>query len=126
MTKNEVINKIYKEGLVRKYGAKYLSKFNELEQEDLVSEVYLNICELDEKLLIDLYKQGWKHLTAYIKTFVEYQLSPTGKTRKLQSFYNTEKRLDEDKLHYFEDTDDIPKKKFYYDDYLDDKLNNIE
>ena len=90
MTKNDIIDYLYHINAVRMYGYKNLRFFTAEQQRDLESEVWLNICEIPEELLISLWNQSEKNLTAYIKTFVERQLSNTGKTRHLQQMFKFE------------------------------------
>lgn len=126
MTKNKIIDRLYKLDLVRVYGCKHLRKFNSDKQEDLVQECWVNICEIPEDTLLDLYNQGEQHLTAYIKRFVENQLSPTGKTRTLQKLLTTEIPVDFDAEITKEDDDEIPSKRFLIDSDIDTKLNEYE
>lgn len=83
MNKNDILKQLWEERAVDKYGYKYLRRWSPDKQEDLKSEVWAAIAEIDEQRLIDLEAQGWKHLTAYIRQFVLNSLTLNGKTRFL-------------------------------------------
>lgn len=106
--RQQIITWLYEENVVRKYGCDHLRKYTSTIQEDLVAETWLLICEIPDTVLIDLWNQGKDHLTAYIKTFVERSLSPTGRTRKVRKLLTTETPVEfKDKNYEEGDTNDF-------------------
>jgi len=77
------------------YGSKSLRFFDYSTQKDLIGECWLLICQIPEERLLDLWHQGEKKLTAWIKRFVENSLSPSGKTRNLQRMLSLEQPTDD-------------------------------
>lgn len=122
MDKNKIIEYLYSINAVRMYGCVYLKKFNKT-QEDLVGQVWLNICELPDDILIELWNQGEKNLTAYIKKFVTNQLSPTGRTRDLQRLFTTEVPVDiEDEVTGEDEREEYNGKKYDIETDIDAKI----
>lgn len=94
MSRNEIIELLYSNNVVRRYGSSVLQRYSEYDRSDIESEVWLNICSIPDGVLEDLMNnQGIEHLTAYIRRFVMNQLSPQGRTRDLQRMLN-ENNLD--------------------------------
>lgn len=106
MNKNEIITRLYEEDCVEKYGYKQLRTYTKDTRSQLVSEMWLRISELPEELLLDLYKQGWKHLTAYIRTYCIFSLSTTGETRHLQHLLTNETPYDFTKITNIEEDEE--------------------
>lgn len=119
MSKNTIIEYLYKMNVVKMYGWKQLARFNKDKQEDLIQEVWLNIAMLPESVLLDLWNQGKNNLTAYIKRFITNQLSITGRTRKLQQLITIEVPVDFDEEITKEDNDEIPVKKYKIENDID-------
>lgn len=97
--KQDIISYLYSINAVRMYGFKWLRTFSYSVQKDLTNECWLLICEIPEETLLDLWHQGEKKLTAWIKRFVENSLSPTGKTRNLQKLLTREPCIDPSTLY---------------------------
>lgn len=98
-TKQDIISYLYSINAVRMYGYKSLRTFSYSVQKDLISECWLLICEIPDEKLLDLWHQGEKKLTAWIKRFVENSLSSTGKTRNLQKLLTQETPVDISELY---------------------------
>ena len=91
MSKNEFITYVYQNNLIQRWGHKQLKMMPTHIREDIVSEVYLLLLEIDDARFDELQAQGFKRLTAFTRQFVINSLTPNGKTRNLVTLFTQEK-----------------------------------
>lgn len=90
MTKNEFITYVYQNNLVQRWAHKQLRMIPPNIREDIISEVYLLLMEIDDGKFNEIAAQGFKHLTAFARQFVINSLTPTGKTRTIVNLFSRE------------------------------------
>lgn len=104
MNKNDFITYVYQNNLVQRWAHKQLRMIPPNIREDIVSEVYLLLLEMDDDKFNDLQAQGFKRLTAFTRQFVINSLTPNGKTRNIVNLFTQEKC--EDFQNNLNDNDD--------------------
>ena len=74
MTKNEIITELYKTNFVDKYTRQIFKNTNDIPIEDVIQNNYLQICEIDEQKLIDIYnKKGINGIRQFVSGIINRQ-----------------------------------------------------
>jgi hypothetical protein len=114
MNREEILNYIIETKLVENY-TKKLANSDDWEQiEDITQEIYLQICEIPEDKLIELYNQGtekdpFKSIRGYVTGLIYRNVkSKNSKVwTKLKKHYTREFIQDSDEWDIFENIPDI-------------------
>lgn len=81
-TKNQIIEKLYKENFVQSVLKKYTTKLSFEDEEDVSQEIYLILLEIPEEEIVQLFNNN--QLNFYIVKIIKNQLlSTTSKVFKL-------------------------------------------
>lgn len=114
MTREEILNYIIETKLVENY-TKKLANSDDWEQiEDITQEIYLQICEIPENKIIELYSQGtekdpFKSVRGYVTGLIYRNIkSKNSKVwTKLKKHYTREFIQSSDEWDIFENIPDI-------------------
>lgn len=74
-TKNQIIEKLYKENFIQNIIKKYTTKLNFEDEEDVSQEIYLIILEMPEEEIVRLFNNN--QLNFYIVKIIKNQLLST-------------------------------------------------
>lgn len=73
-TKNQIITELYNTNFVDKYCRQIFKNTNEIDIEDVIQHCYLQICEIDEQKLIDIYnKKGINGIRQFVSGIINRQ-----------------------------------------------------
>lgn len=96
MTKQDIIEELYKTDFVRAYSKKLYGNNHSEWIEDRIQDAYLTICSLPEERLLDMYRQGGINFVRKYASGVIFRInSDTGPSGRL---YNREVVFDEPSL----------------------------
>lgn len=81
-TKNQIIEKLYKENFIQSVIKKYTTKLSNEDEDDVCQEIYLILLEMPEEEIVQLFNNN--QLNFYIVKIIKNQLlSTTSKVFKL-------------------------------------------